>query len=214
PSPTEPGELKESPAGCIKSEIIDDEEEERLGRRKSLEEGEVRSTAAPTPTVPLVSQGADVTMEDMDHAEPEDVKPDVGRTAGSEVVPKIEEMSASGASSGMDVTAPTSNGATFDDAPGSQEKPIEVVEERNLDSIILDFLTLVFGKVENDPGKVRCLLCGKKGKGVDSSETFPDDIPVCVRHCEQHHPRAWRIKVLQVLAELDIPYVRPAPTVS
>lgn len=154
PSSTEPGELKESPVPVVKSELVD-ELEERQPSSSSLEDGEV-SPRTPTPAVPAaaakapaVAVATDVTMEDASRQDSEDVKPVIGPV--DEIVPKTEETTS------PEVT-PAPNGLV-NMAFGSQQEPIEILEEQTQDSIIIDFLAVLFGVAENDDTKVECQLC-------------------------------------------------------
>ncbi|KAG8952420.1 hypothetical protein FRC04_004480 [Tulasnella sp. 424] len=206
PSLTEPGELKESPVPVVKSELVD-ELEERQPSSSSLEEGEV-SPRTPTPAAPAaaaeapaVAIAADVTMEDASRQESEDVKPVIGPV--DEIVPKIEETTSS------EVT-PAPNGLV-NMAVGSQQEPIEILEEQTQDSIIIDFLAVLFGVAENDDTKVECQLCSRRG----NTEKFDrEDLGALVCHCEKHHQRAWKVRVLDVLDEQGIPYVPSVPATA
>ncbi|KAG9050849.1 hypothetical protein FS837_001959 [Tulasnella sp. UAMH 9824] len=204
PSTTEPGELKESPP-IIKSELLD---EPALRHRStlSLEEGEVSRTQTPavsataTAETPTVAGPADVNMNDVSRAESEDVKPVIG--AGGEIVPKTE------ATDSAVVSAPN---VLLGMASGSQEEPIEIPDEMAQDGVIIDFLAVLFGVVENDDTKVECQLCSRRG----STETFSrEDLGALVQHCEDHHQRAWKVRVLDVLEERGIQYTPIVPTTA
>ncbi|KAG8908062.1 hypothetical protein FRC00_011437, partial [Tulasnella sp. 408] len=196
PSTTEPGELKESPLPGVKSELLDETEEGEVSRTQTPA---VSATASAE--TPAVAGAADVNMDDTSRAESEDVKPVIG--AGGEIVPKTEETTSS-------LVAPVSN-ALVGMASGSQEEPIEIPDEMAQESVIIDFLAVLFGVVENDDAKVECHLCGRRG----STETFNrEDLGALVQHCENHHQRAWKVRVLDVLEERGIPYTPIAPATA
>ncbi|KIO33905.1 hypothetical protein M407DRAFT_165626 [Tulasnella calospora MUT 4182] len=140
-------------------------------------------------------------MDDASRAESEDVKPVI--EASEEIVPKTEETTDS-------AVAPAPN-ALVGMASGSQEEPIEIPDEMAQDGVIIDFLAVLFGVVEGDDAKVECRLCSRRG----SNETFNrEDLGALVQHCENHHQRAWKVRVLDVLAERGIPYIPIIPATA